>query len=289
MSVDLAASYAYCRRLNAAHGKTFYLATLLLPKAKRPAVHALYAYARHVDDLVDVLGDLDESKIDDERIRPALDDAVNRFEIPVHYFDEFLASMRMDTRVTEYATYAELKEYMWGSAAVIGLQMLPVLGRVTESSPWPEPEAVALGYAFQLTNFIRDVGEDLRRGRLYLPGEDLARFGVSRADLERASSAQHSVTGPIRELLTFEIERTRELYALARGGITKVHRTSRDCLRTAITLYGGILDQVERNDYDVLRRRAQVGPLRRGVVGTGGLIGALWARATSPPAPRSTG
>jgi phytoene synthase len=271
----LQASYAYCRRLNAAHGKTFYLATLLLPPAKRPHVHALYAFARHVDDRIDVTGDFDETDVVDARIRPALNDTIARYAIPQSYFDDFVASMRMDLTVTSYATYEDLVTYMWGSAAVVGLQMLPILGRASESIAWEqmEPRAVDLGYAFQLTNFIRDVAEDLRRGRVYLPQDAMAAAGVTREDLERGV-----VTVRIRELLAGEIERARTLYRSASSGVRLVDPTSQDCLRTALVLYGEILDVIEAHDYDVFSSRAKVGLRRRAAVATRGLLSAWSAR-----------
>jgi phytoene synthase len=162
--------------------------------------------------------------------------------------------------------------YMWGSAAAIGLQMLPILEPVGDAAV-AEPYAVDLGVAFQLSNFIRDVGEDLRRGRVYLPMSDLAHFGVDRDRLARGV-----VDGPIRRLLAYEIARTRELYRSAEPGIRLLHPTSRDCIRTALRLYRGILDEVERADYRVLDRRVSVGPARRLAVLLPGLARAWSAR-----------
>jgi 15-cis-phytoene synthase len=288
----LRASYERCRRLNAAHGKTYYLATLLLPPAKRPYVHALYGFARYADEIVDDLGSTltDAEKADwlvgwgeqfladvraggsEHTISRAVVDTVRRWDIPLSLFEDFLASMRMDLTVTGYRTYQDLMTYVWGSAAVIGLQMVPVL-EPTVPRPVAEPYAVDLGVAFQLSNFIRDVGEDLRRGRVYLPGEDLELFGVDRERLARGV-----VDGRVRRLLAFEIARTRELYRAAEPGVRLLHPTSRDCLRTAIRLYGGILDEVERADYRVLDRRVAVGPARRARVAVPGLARAYAAR-----------
>jgi 15-cis-phytoene synthase len=285
-------SYEACRRLNARHGRTYYLATLLLPPAKRPYVHALYGFARYADEIVDDLDSTvtDEQKADwlvgwgsrflaevraggsDHAISRAVVDTVRRWEIPLGLFDDFLASMRMDLTVTDYPTYDDLMKYVWGSAAVIGLQMVPVLEPLVPRE-LAEPYAVDLGVAFQLSNFIRDVGEDLRRGRVYLPGEDLEHFGVDRERLARGV-----VDGPVRRLLAYEIARTRELYRAAEPGIRLLHPTSRDCIRTAFRLYGGILDEVERADYQVLARRVSVGPRRRLTVAVPGLIRAYAAR-----------
>ena len=291
----LRASYAHCRRINARHGRTYYLATLLLPPEKRPYVHALYGFARHVDDLVDdmsttltavqraerlgewsadFLADLDWGATSDPVSRAVLD-TIRRWDLPASYFADFLDSMRMDLTVTGYPTFEALNEYMWGSAAVIGLEMLPVLGRADESVRWDvlESHAVALGTAFQLTNFIRDVAEDLRRGRVYLPQDSLDRFGVDRDRLARGRMDE-----PIRNLLAWEIERARTLYATAAPGIELVHASSRDCLRTAFTLYAAILDEIERADYDVFSGRIRVGPARRAPVVLAGLRGAWSAR-----------
>lgn len=263
-------AYETCRRLNAEHGKTYYLSTLLLEPAKRPYVHALYGFARYADEFVDSFTepdpealvlwgkrfdeDWDSGTSADPVIRAALDTA-QRWGIPKDHFDAFLASMRMDIEVTDYPTYADLEHYMYGSAAVIGLQMVPILGPLDEDA---YPRARALGEAFQLSNFIRDVGEDLRRGRVYLPAEDLAAFGVTRAKL-----AAGVVTPRVRALLRFEIDRTRALYAQAEPGIALLHPTSRDCIRTAFELYGGILGAVERADYQVLTQRVTVSGRRR--------------------------
>src|SRR4051812_38786495 len=290
----LRASYARCRRLNAEHGKTFYLAALLLPPAKRPYVHALYGLARHADEIVDdhaattaaergarlerwsrdFLADLDWGATSDPVGRAVLD-TIDRWQIPAEYFADFLDAMRMDLTVVSYETYDDLARYMWGSAAVIGLEMLPVLGRADENTRWDELEAYAidLGTAFQLTNFIRDVGDDLRRGRVYLPQESLDKFGVDRDRLARGQ-----VDEAIRNLLAWEIERARALYAEARPGLELVHPTSQPCLRTAFTLYAEILDEIERADYEVFSQRVQVGLGRRAQVGAGGLRRALRSR-----------
>jgi 15-cis-phytoene synthase len=285
-------SYEACRRLNAAHGRTYYLSTLLLPAHKRPYVHALYGFARYADEIVDDLGSTlsDAQKADwlvgwgeqflrdveaggsEHPISRAVVDTVHRWDIPLAHVEAFLASMRMDLTVTEYAGYQDLMVYVHGSAAVIGLQMVPVLEPVVPRHV-AEPYAVDLGVAFQLTNFVRDVGEDLRRGRVYLPLEDLALFGVTREHLERGV-----VDGPVRRLLAFEVARTRELYRSAAQGVRLLHPTSRPCIETALALYGGILDEVEKADYAVLGRRIAVGPARRAAVAVPGLVRARSAR-----------
>ena len=286
-------SYEQCRQLNARHGKTYYLATLGLPAEKRPYVHALYGFARYADEIVD---DLDSPLTPDQRAEElirwseqvrrdivagesadpvvrALVDTLARWRIDPAHVDAFLRSMRMDLTITEYPTYEALLEYVYGSAAVIGLEMTPLLGHPGVPRAVVEPYAADLGIAFQLANFIRDVGEDLQRGRIYLPMEDLAAFGVDRERLARGV-----VDGPIRRLLAFEIDRARHVFDRAEPGIRLLDPTSRDCMRTAFTFYGGILDAVERNGYQVLTRRATVGLARRAAVAVPGLVRARLAR-----------
>jgi phytoene synthase len=244
-------AYERCRQLHAEHGRTYYLATMLLPPAKRPYVWALYGFARYADEFVDSLTTPDPQALlawgekflaalggepTEDPVAMAMLDTVRTWRIPRTYVEAFLESMQMDITVNSYPTYTDLEHYMYGSAAVIGLQMLPILEPV---APEAAARARTLGEAFQMSNFIRDVGEDLQRGRIYLPQEDLEAFGVTRQALERGL-----VTAPVRELLAFEIQRTRRLYAFAEPGIDLVHPTSRDCLRTAFTLYRGILDEV---------------------------------------------
>ncbi|MFI7290613.1 phytoene/squalene synthase family protein [Streptomyces anulatus] len=292
----LRAAYTRCRALNARHGKTYFLATRLLPVDRRPAVHALYGFARWADDIVD---DLDSTATPGERARAllaletqleaglrgnratepvirALADTAGRYGIDHRHFTDFLSSMRSDLTVGGYASYEELGRYMHGSAAVIGLQMLPVLGTV---GPREEaaPHAAALGVAFQLTNFLRDVGEDLDRGRLYLPTELLAAHGVDRERFEwsRSTGARD---GRITDVLRAAAARNRAVYRAALPGIAMLAPVSRPCIRTAFVLYSGILDAIEADGYAALHRRAVVPRRRRAVVALDGLARALAAR-----------
>ena len=272
---DLRASYAECKRLNALHGKTYFLATLLLPKAKRPFVHALYGFARYADEIVDdlaselsieekaealstwgntVLADLKRGTSDDH-VGRALIDTVKRFDIPHEHFEAFLHSMTMDLTVQEYETYEDLLEYVYGSAAVIGLEMVPILGPLHNDA---YEAAKKLGIAFQLANFIRDVDEDLDRGRVYLPIKELAQFGVTREMLE-----ERVLTPEIIEALQFQIARVRQLQAEAAPGIAMLEATSRPCIEAASTLYCGIVDEVEKIGYDIFNQRAKTSTVRR--------------------------
>jgi phytoene synthase len=272
---DLRASYAECKRLNALHGKTYFLATLLLPKSQRPFVHALYGFARYADEIVDdlaselsveekaqelskwgngVLADLKKGTSDDH-VGRALIDTVKRFDIPHEHFEAFLHSMTMDLTVQEYETYEDLLEYVYGSAAVIGMEMVPILGPLHSDA---YEAAKKLGIAFQLANFIRDVDEDLDRGRVYLPIKELAQFGVTREMLE-----ERVLTPEIIEALKFQIARVRQLQSEAAPGIAMLQATSRPCIQAASTLYCGIVDEVEKIGYDIFNQRAKTSTARR--------------------------
>ncbi len=290
MDQALQESYQECKRLNSLHGKTYYLATLLLPKSKRPYVHALYGFARYADEIVDdlastlspqekadalrswstgVLEDLKKGTSSDH-IGRALVDTVRKFDIPHQHFVDFLHSMEMDLTITEYQNYEALLEYVYGSAAVIGLEMVPVLGYSDERA---FEAAKKLGIAFQLANFIRDVSEDLDRGRVYLPLDELARFGVDRAMLER-----RVLTPEIVEALKFQIARVRSLQEEADLGIAYLDKTSRPCIRAASELYCGIVDEVEAIGYDVFNKRAKTSTSRRARVAGAAYLQAIAAR-----------
>jgi phytoene synthase len=289
-SPRLRAAYTECRRINAHYGRTFFLATRLLPARARPAAHALYGFARMADELVDNpapgtdpaasldrVGDLVGVVFDGgtpaDPVLVALADTVRRHGLSRDLFDAFLKSMRADLQPVEYRTFAELGEYVYGSAAVIGLQLLPVFGTVGAPAD-AEPGAIALGEALQLTNFLRDVGEDLDRGRLYLPLNELAAFGVSRELLEARRPDPR-----IRAALAYFVARTRAVYRRADAGVALLRPESRPCVRTALTLYEGILDEIVALDYDILTRRAVVPQARRLAVALPPLV-SVWTRET---------
>ncbi len=271
--MTLATAYETCRELHRRHGRSYYLATRLLPAHKRPAVHALYGFARWCDEIVDDLAstltpDEKAAELDafgraaldgtsDHDVAVALRDTMQRWDIPTEHVQAFLRSMRMDLTIGSYKTYDDLLDYMHGSAAVIGLQMLPVLEPVVPLDV-AAPYAADLGVAFQLTNFLRDVGEDLQRDRVYLPLEDLDAFGVTVEQLR-----EQVVDGRFRRLMAFEVARTREVYRTAGLGIRLLHPSSRRCISLALHLYGGILDEIERADYRVLDGRVSVPTWRR--------------------------
>jgi phytoene synthase len=294
MSVTLAESYAACRALNRAHGTTYYWSTQVLPRARRPHVHALYGFCRYADEIVDdpsfgttaereaaladfgtrFFADLDRGRSDD-RVLKAVVDTVQRMDLDPQLFRRFLRSMAMDLTVDRYETYDDLRDYMDGSASVIGEMMLPVLDA-------PRPAAVAparaLGEAFQLTNFLRDVGEDLDRGRVYLPQEDLRRFG--------ADPRRRTVDDAWRAVARFEIERCRVLYAEADAGVAMLPGAAGRAIGAARVLYGEILDAIEAAGYDVFTHRARVPGRRKAAVVARALVPGRVAAHPAPVAAR---
>jgi phytoene synthase len=291
-------AYRRCRMLNAQHGRTFFLATRLLAPQQRPAVHALYGFARRADDIID---DFDEALQTSERadrlqslttqlfnrLAGATDDGdlslaavvhtARTYGIPWELFDDFLGSMRMDLTTTDYPDRAALDKYMYGSAEVIGLQLLPVLGTICAREE-AAPYAAALGKAFQLTNFLRDIDEDLQRGRIYLPADELAAHQVDR-DVLMWCHANQRTDARVRRALIDQHAKTRRIYDFARRGIPLLHPQSRPCIATALTLYSEILDRIEALDFAVFSQRASVGTARRLQAAGGGLAKAWAARA----------
>ncbi|MFI6267650.1 phytoene/squalene synthase family protein [Micromonospora zamorensis] len=298
MDTDLTAAYDRCRELHKRHGRTYYLATRLLPAWKRRHVHALYGFTRYADEIVDRTEDLPQveraARLDDwasrfvsglhgasvdDPLLPAVLHTIAVFDLDRDDFASFLKSMAMDLTVTSYPTYDHLLDYMEGSAAVIGTMMLPILG--TSDPVAAREPARQLGFAFQLTNFIRDVAEDLDRGRTYLPDEDLAKFGVTRDELAEAC-ARGRGTPRTRELIEYEVTRAQAHYAAAAPGITMLAPASQACMRTAYALYGGILDEVAAQDYDVFTRRALVPQRRRMAVAARALLTSTGTPVTIP-------
>jgi phytoene synthase len=261
--------YRRCASLTWRYGTTYYWGAALLPKARRRHVHAVYALCRLADDIVDDQETVSRGDVaataaalqafadgfrtalatgySDDPVMAAVAHTVTTCQIDPECFDRFYAAKAMDLTTSSYETWDDLCGYMEGSAAVIGEMMLPVL---EPSSPMAEEPARALGLAFQLTNFLRDVDEDLDRGRVYVPQEDLRRFGV---DL-----TGRRVTPQWRACLAFEIARNRELYTFADTGIALLPGRSARCVGTARVLYSQILTRIEANDYDVFTTRARV-------------------------------
>jgi phytoene synthase len=291
-------SYRRCKQLNARYGRTFFLATRLLAPAQRPAVHALYGFARRADDILDDFDPRLDTAVRAERLQrlaerffdgndhaddPVLAAVVHTartYAIPSELFGDFLASMRMDLTVTDYPDRAALNRYMHGSAEVIGLQLLPVLGTVGPVEA-AAPYAAALGKAFQLTNFLRDVDEDLVRQRVYLPADELAAYQVDR-DVLTWCHLNRRTDSRVRRALAAQHDITRGVYRFARDGVELLAPRSRPCVAAALTLYSEILDRIEESDFAVFSQRATVGTARRLQVAAAGLVQAWLARRSEP-------
>lgn len=272
-------AYEICRQMTAKYAKTFYLATLLMPEAKRRAIWAIYAWCRRTDELVDGPGaglttpetlekweqQLESvfagKPVDDFDV--ALVDTISSFPLDIQPFREMIAGQRMDLYRSRYETFEELNLYCYRVAGTVGLMSVAVIGLEPPLSktPWEQKgmgesaieQAIALGIAKQLTNILRDVGEDARRGRIYLPLEELALFNYTEDDLFKGV-----VDERWRELMRFQIHRARKFYALAEKGITALCPDARWPVWAAAMHYSRILDVIERNQYDVFRKRAYV-------------------------------
>ncbi len=266
-------AYRICRDIAKEHSKTFYLSSLFLAPEKRRAVWAVYAFCRTADDIVDRVMPADQrlAEIDawerallatwdgrpPDPIFHAFADAAGRFAIPIEPALALLRGARMDITHTRYETYAELLDYCYLVASTVGLLTSPILGY---SHPSALEYGIALGRAMQLTNILRDVGEDARMGRIYLPLEDLRRFGYT-----ESSIFEEVVDEPFIELMRFQIVRCRELYAASEPGIALLSSESRYTVRLALELYRRILDAIEANRFNVFSKRAFV-PLRSKLV-----------------------
>ncbi|MBD1836584.1 phytoene synthase [Cyanobacteria bacterium FACHB-472] len=270
-------AYELCRQITAKYAKTFYPSTLLMSKPKRRAIWAIYAWCRLTDELVDgseagitTPETLDRweqqlesvfagEPVDDPDV--ALVDALQRFSIDIEPFRDMIAGQRMDLYRSRYKTFEELHLYCYRVAGTVGLMSTSVMGVDTKQyvTPWnqdayvPTQQAIALGIASQLTNILRDVGEDSRRGRIYLPLDELALFNYTEHDL---------INGVVderwRELMRFQIQRARKFYREAEKGISYLSPEVRWPVWAALMLYSQILDVIEQNDYDVFTKRAYV-------------------------------
>lgn len=277
-AADLSSAYKHCRRVCRHYGRTYYFSTQFFPAEFQPSVHALYAWVRYPDEWVDNPGEL---TLDEQRghlrqwreataraidcgqaahpVLAAWADTVRRHAIPASYLDAFLDAMELDLTVRRYETFDDLKRYTYGSASVVGLMMCRIVGA---NDPAAVPHAESLGLAMQLTNFLRDMGEDYcLRGRIYLPMEDLARFGVTEEDIR-----SNRITPAFRELVTWEAARARAIYTHADEGMHFIPAGARLPVRLARILYSRILDRIERNGCDVLTRRARVPDIEKLIV-----------------------
>ncbi|HEY9857949.1 MAG TPA: phytoene synthase [Candidatus Obscuribacterales bacterium] len=275
---SLEESYEFCRQITAKYSKTFYLGTLLMPEAKRRAIWAIYVWCRRTDELVDgpqaaqtTPETLDrwEKQLESvfaghplEDPDVALVDTLERFPQDIQPFRDMIAGQQMDLYRSRYETFEELNLYCYRVAGTVGLMSTAVMGVDTtyRTAPWdqgtpqgPIEEAIALGVANQLTNILRDVGEDARRGRIYLPLEDLALFNYTEQDLFNGV-----VDERWRELMRFQIQRARKFYTQAERGISRLSPDARWPVWAATGLYSQILNAIESNQYDVFRQRAYV-------------------------------
>jgi phytoene synthase len=249
------------------NAKTFYFASRFLPLEQRRAAYAVYAICRISDDSVDdTEGFADRAGLDQARqgiesaygnealssdILLAFRATVRRYQIPKLYFDELLNGMEIDLARSRYASFDELYRYCYQVAGVVGLIMLSIFGQRDSRAP---KHAVELGVAMQLTNILRDIREDLQRGRVYLPQDELTRYGISEGDL-----ALGKVSDRLRDLLRFQVARAREYYARAAQGIEMITESrSRFVALTMKEIYAGILHEIERSGYDVFTQRAHV-------------------------------
>jgi phytoene synthase len=269
LAAELERAVRYCKRTTRVHAKSFYFCAHFLPREKRRAIYVVYALCRHVDDEVDAVGIRDgrDAQAAIERWRAELDavytegraespvlvawrDMLRRFRIRQELPLELMRGVLMDTQIKRYETWEELRVYCYRVASVVGLMSSEIFG-------YEEPRtlhyAEQLGLAMQLTNILRDVGEDARMGRIYLPQDELRRFGYSEADLLRGK-----LTGSFFELMNFEIERARALYREAEQGIPLLEPDTRFTVLLAARLYARILDEIEHNGYDVFTRRAHL-------------------------------
>lgn len=245
------------------HGRTFYFASQMLPAAKKRAIHSAYAFCRVADDLVDRHQELGTELVmtrlaswEDQLDHPVDPVAIayastrDRYGIPMQPNQDLFTGVRMDLTEREYPTWEALREYCYCVAGTVGLITAPILGARSEDAL---PYAVELGIAMQLTNILRDVAEDARLGRLYLPLEDLATFGV-----DRASIFAGAPTGDFTGLMRFEIERARWFYESALAGYASLDLVAQFATLASAHLYGKILGQIEALEYDVFRERAHV-------------------------------
>jgi phytoene synthase len=282
VSVPLVLEEAYetCRQETARWAKTFYLGTLLMPPAKRQAIWAIYVWCRRTDELMDspeahglppelLLERLDAwegrtRRLFQGQVEDGLDrvmvDTIERYPQPLQAYLDMIEGQRMDVLRQCYASFDELELYCYRVAGTVGLMTQAVMGLdpAYTTAPWserPDPTeaAVALGIANQLTNILRDVGEDRGRGRIYLPQEDLVRFGYSEAELQAGI-----VNDNWRALMAFQLQRARDWFARSEAGVRWLSADARWPVWTSLRLYRGILDVIERHDYDVFNRRAYV-------------------------------
>lgn len=261
---SLRKAYKQAEKITSRHSKSFYFASGLLPEEKRSAVRALYAFCRTVDDIVDESSDsardtqLDywrrmietASFADDDLVAAAWADTLTRYHIPRHYALQLIDGVARDLFQARYQTFEELATYCYGVASTVGLMSMYIIGFENNDAV---PYAIKLGVALQMTNILRDVGQDYKNGRLYLPREELVFYGIQEADIDAGRVTDHW-----RQFMQFQIERTRQLYRESWAGVKLLEREGQLAVGAASVFYQGILDEIERSDYDVFSRRASL-------------------------------
>lgn len=277
---SLSRAYIQAERITKAYSKSFHFASSLLPEEKRMAARALYAFCRTVDDIVDVSDPVLErdsalsywrrmvehaSFSDGDLVAAAWADTLTRYHIPRHYALQLIDGVARDLEQTRYQTFEDLATYCYGVASTVGLMSMYIVGFKTNNAV---AYAIKLGVALQMTNILRDVGEDYRNGRLYLPREELAYFGIREEDI-----ATGRVTDTWRQFMKFQLERTRQLYAESWDGVKLLEREGQLAIGAASVFYQGILDQIEKNDFDVFTRRASMN-----TIGKISRIPSLWLK-----------
>ena len=273
----LQTAYKQAEKITAEHSRSFHVASSLLPEEKRYAVRALYAFCRTVDDIVDESTDAKQesqldywrgmvehgSFLDDDLVAAAWADTLARYHIPRHYALQLIDGVARDLTQSRYQTFEELTTYCYGVASTVGLMSMFIVGfKNSEAIPY----AIKLGVALQMTNILRDVGEDYRNGRLYLPREELAFYGIHEKDI-----AEGRVTENWRQFMKFQIERTRQLYDESWEGVKMLEREGQLAIGAASIFYQGILNEIEKNDYNVFSKRANLSAL-----GKVSKVPALW-------------
>jgi 15-cis-phytoene synthase len=262
--VSLRKAYKQAEKITAQHSKSFYFASGLLPEEKRSAVRALYAFCRTVDDIVDESSEVARdsrldywrgmmdtaSFADHDLVATAWADTLTRYHIPRHYALQLIDGVTRDLSQVRYQTFEELATYCYGVASTVGLMSMYIVGFTDNKAV---PYAIKLGVALQMTNILRDVGEDYRNGRLYLPREELAFYGIQELDI-----AEGRLTDHWRQFMKFQIERTRQLYEDSWAGVKMLEREGQLAIGAASVFYQGILDEIEKNDYDVFTQRASL-------------------------------
>jgi len=272
-------AYKHAEQITAEHSKSFHFASNLLPEEKRSAVRALYAFCRTVDDIVDESTDTErDSRLDywrgmiengsflvDDLVAAAWADTLARYHIPRHYALQLIDGVARDLTQYRYQTFEELTTYCYSVASTVGLMSMCIVGFKNSDAI---PYAIKLGVALQMTNILRDVGEDYCNGRLYLPREELAFHGIREKDI-----AEGSVTDNWRQFMRFQIERTRQLYEESWDGVKLLDREGQLAIGAASIFYQGILDEIEKNDYNVFTQRANLS-----TIGKISKIPALWLK-----------